>query len=222
MAWCVRACVCVVSGLPNYCPLGTNATIPIEPGYYGSNAVAGNGSGTFTTHTICPAGSYCAGLSTGVALCPAGTYVLTPTPATPLPRGVPPLPATVACPNVLLFAWPVSAVCASPLRWSARCGAMRRWPNGACFCVESPPCRYGNKTGLSDSACSGQCPPGYYCPAGTTNATANPCGNVTVFCGGGVGAPSLVDSTKYSTPLWVAENVRFNQTPCDAGYSCNG
>ena len=34
---------------------------------------------------------------------------------------------------------------------------------------------YGSSTGQNSSTCSGQCPTGHFCPAGTSNPTANPC-----------------------------------------------
>ncbi len=40
---------------------------------------------------------------------------------------------------------------------------------------ECAPGRFGSDSGLSTSSCSGACEQGYYCVAGSTNATAAPC-----------------------------------------------
>ena len=36
---------------------------------------------------------------------------------------------------------------------------------------------FGTAKGMSTSACSGSCRAGYYCPAGSVNSTASPCGS---------------------------------------------
>ena len=43
---------------------------------------------------------------------------------------------------------------------------------------------YGNASGLTSRACSGNCAPGYYCPPGSSSPTAVPCGNVSVYVTG--------------------------------------
>ena len=41
--------------------------------------------------------------------------------------------------------------------------------------------KFGNASGLTSSACSGPCLAGYYCPAGSANSTAFPCGGKNVY-----------------------------------------
>ncbi len=55
------------------------------------------------------------------------------------------------------------------------------------YCIDgvSMPCpagKYGNITGLSSAACSGDCDGGYYCPAGSSSATQEECGDESLFC----------------------------------------
>jgi hypothetical protein len=40
---------------------------------------------------------------------------------------------------------------------------------------------FGSAAGLSSATCSGPCRAGYYCPAGSVNATAVPCGAVDKY-----------------------------------------
>ena len=47
-----------------------------------------------------------------------------------------------------------------------------------------PPGVYGAAVGLSAPSCSGPCSAGYYCPAGSANATAVACGSVAVYVAG--------------------------------------
>ena len=47
-------------------------------------------------------------------------------------------------------------------------GAMTPCPGGV----------FGNTGGLASAACTSSCAAGYYCPQGSANATAVPCGGV--------------------------------------------
>lgn len=91
---------------------------------------------------------------------------------------------------------------------------------------------FGNVTGLATAACSGPCEAGYYCPRGSTSATAQPCGNKTVFCPTGSAAPKLVAPGSYTigkarlktlaTDADVAKDhaTRVAQRQCKPGYYC--
>jgi hypothetical protein len=48
---------------------------------------------------------------------------------------------------------------------------------------------FGSQTALNTPACSGQCSAGYYCPAGSTSATAFDCGGANVYCPVGSALP---------------------------------
>ena len=53
------------------------------------------------------------------------------------------------------------------------------------YCIEGrkfscPPKTFGGRSGLTTAECSGDCPPGHYCPAGTINPL--PCGNSSYYC----------------------------------------
>ena len=41
--------------------------------------------------------------------------------------------------------------------------------------------RFGNTSALPDASCTGSCSEGYYCPAGSSNASAVPCGGTDVY-----------------------------------------
>ena len=42
--------------------------------------------------------------------------------------------------------------------------------------------RYGVDWGSTNASCTGVCRAGYYCPAGSTSPTQQPCGSVTAYC----------------------------------------
>ena len=113
------------------------------------------------------------------------------------------------------------------------------------YCVNGkeficPAGRYGDRTGLATSGCSGGCLAGSLCPAGSTSLTGNadcpagfyctadlceaplPCGGVEVFCGVGSGKPVPADKGYFTTPEDPAlETKRVAQVVCPAGNFCN-
>jgi hypothetical protein len=83
--------------------------------------------------------------------------------------------------------------------------------------------RFGSATGLGTSGCSGPCTAGFFCPPGSVTAAPAPCGNLTVFCPQGSGAPVLVPSGWYSLPEDAASATRrTGAVPCAAGEFCEG
>ena len=67
--------------------------------------------------------------------------------------------------------------------------------------------------------CDGACTQGYYCPAGSTVANVSVCGNLTVVCPAGSGAPTVVSPGYYS--VGGASNATMvAQLPCPAGSYC--
>ena len=67
-----------------------------------------------------------------------------------------------------------------------------------------PPGTYGNSTGLSDRACSGPCPSGYFCTGNTVNPSICGRGN---FCPRGSSKPIKVPSGYYSISVAKANTV---------------
>jgi hypothetical protein len=68
-------------------------------------------------------------------------------------------------------------------------------------------------------AFSGKCNPGYFCPAGSTSGTAHPCGDVTVFCPLGSGAPLPVVPGDYT--VGPSEATRNSSLSCPSGSYCS-
>ena len=62
-----------------------------------------------------------------------------------------------------------------------------------------PAGRYGDDTGSTNASCVGVCSAGFYCPAGSTSPTQQPCGSESVYCpqvrlsrrGGVRGSPAM-------------------------------
>ena len=71
------------------------------------------------------------------------------------------------------------AVCPSPLD-AASNGSAVYCPGTDGLIHVCPAGAWGNSSGLVSSACSGPCAAGYYCPSGSVNATAVPCGGTAV------------------------------------------
>ena len=85
--------------------------------------------------------------------------------------------------------------------------------------------------GTAGNPDGGLCSAGFYCPAGSTNSTAIPCGNVTVYCPGlnlpatqvSSAFPVSVPVGSYSLPEDSALNAtRSGVKVCEQGYRCNG
>jgi hypothetical protein len=80
---------------------------------------------------------------------------------------------------------------------------------------------FGNASGLSTAACSGVCRAGYYCPQGSTNATAFPCGGVAFYCPPASPARVAVQQGFYSLPEDAAfQTTRTGEALCQPGEYC--
>lgn len=79
--------------------------------------------------------------------------------------------------------------------------------------------RYGEKMQLSNVTCSGLCEKGFYCPAGSTSRTQNPCGDSSLYCPEGSPKPVAVSRGYYSI-LGQGPNTRADQRICDVGHYC--
>jgi hypothetical protein len=80
--------------------------------------------------------------------------------------------------------------------------------------TDCAPGKWSSVVGLA-SPCTLDCPPGYYCPAGTFNTTNNPCGGAQFFCPAGSSAAQTSGVGNYtvgsSSPL-----TRSSQLACPA------
>ena len=80
--------------------------------------------------------------------------------------------------------------------------------------------RYSNRTGQTNSQCSGPCQEGYYCPEGSSSATQHPCGAVGLYC------PSESDLPKVAQPgeitIGGSDATRTAVEPCPKGSQCAG
>ena len=83
-----------------------------------------------------------------------------------------------------------------------------------------PPGVYGDKEGLTTSSCSGHCPPGYFCPAGTEFPTAHKCGNASSYCPAESARPATIPSGYYG----LGESIETYSTIaiCPKGHYCRG
>ncbi len=81
-----------------------------------------------------------------------------------------------------------------------------------------PAGQFGAVRGLPSAECSGPCPEGHYCPAGSINATGLRCGSAALFCPRGSGVP-VVAADGYYTEGGAAD-ARTRQQLCEPGYFC--
>mmetsp|Transcript_3555 Transcript_3555/g.5536 ORF Transcript_3555/g.5536 Transcript_3555/m.5536 type:complete len:1103 (+) Transcript_3555:128-3436(+) len=170
--------------------------LPCEPGSYCSNG----------DRRLCPPGRFGwrYGLNTSECsgLCAAGYYCpsyLEPQPEAPEWTVWPRTPQLTAfpykCGHVGWFcpagSWYPQKVqggyysIGGDLDNTTRKGEEKCLPGNYCLDGIIQPCpkgRYGNEYGLSDAACSGYCPPGFYCPQGTSDPI--PCPAFTYSSGG--------------------------------------
>ena len=96
----------------------------------------------------------------------------------------------------LTYTLPTSAVCvrAPAGSFSADGATLLACPGGT----------FGASAGLASASCSGQCLPGFFCSAGSTSSTQNPCGSLTVFCPSGSAAPLTCPNGSYTGPIAAA------------------
>lgn len=95
-------------------------------------------------------------------------------------------------------------------------------PGTTCAGGVARPCaagRYSSRWREADPACQGPCARGFWCPSGAVRPLQRPCGNESVFCPLGSGAPLRVASGFYST-----SGLGAGATPlsCAAAYSESG
>ncbi|KAA0172796.1 hypothetical protein FNF27_05776 [Cafeteria roenbergensis] len=83
-------------------------------------------------------------------------------------------------------------------------------------CSDCPAGRYGDSLGLKSPLCSGECPKGYYCPAGTSSRNEHPCPAGTYGSTTGLTSSAcsgLTSAGYYST----GGGTSATQYPCAAG-----
>jgi len=92
---------------------------------------------------------------------------------------------------------------------------------------EHPPGRFGRTNGSYQVNGTGECQPGFYCPAGSTSPQQVPCGDPHVYCPRGSGNPTPVSQGYYTSIGWkYISNVTHPTTrhllaPSDHGGSNN-
>ena len=209
----------------SYCPPGsTNASgVPCVAGY----CCPTMGAPVLCTSPgyWCPAGS----VSSADAMCDAGYYGISASYTSGACQG----PCT---PRAGYFCAPGSFTAAgAPCPVGSYCVSMAAPP---ILCASGA---YGLSQGLSTPGCTGPCNAGYYCPAGSTSATAVPCppgtyaavrGSNSSACQGLVRAGYFSTGGAVSPTDIACPPGRYGATPgatdeacsgpCAAGYYCDG
>ncbi|CBK23508.2 uncharacterized protein [Blastocystis hominis] len=208
-----------------YCPEGSGSPIDVSEGYY-SGPESENESNR-SEQTICPIGSYCvngvknecpAGLCEAGYYCPPGSTNATANDCGSVDKYCPEGSGSPIDVSEGYYSGPESEN-------ESNRSEQTICPIGS-YCVngvknECPAGTYGSIEGLTTSECSGLCEAGYYCPPGSTNATANDCGSVDKYCPEGSGSPIDVSEGYYSGPESSNESNRSEQTICPIGSYCS-
>ena len=193
----------------------------LKPGLYAGSSTAG------PPHLACHDGMFSDEGATECSPCEEGFYC---------PKGAPvPRAAMRPCGDASEAAHFCPAGSAAPRRvrpgfYAAGGAPGRRIAERPCeaghFCVAGVrrPCpagTFGRAFGLSSSSCSGRCQAGYFCPAASTSATAEPCGGAHVYCPPGSGEPRSVPDGWYSTPAHAADAAtRTGARQCSLAQVC--
>ena len=194
-----------------FAPTTSDCSGPCPAGYY-----CGVGTG-FNSWLACPIGQWSDVGAAVCSLCPGGT--IGSVAAWPNNTCNGPCPAGSYCPNGTIAG--SVPVCPAGTYSNATAAACSPCPSG----------RYGNTTGMTAVGCTGLCADGYYCPAGSTNATAALCPDGYVCTAGVV---TLCTPGHYSGPQRTScrscaggyyGNVsglssQYCSGPCPAGYAC--
>ena len=181
-------------GLSVYCPEGSGLPLPVPPGHF---SVAAGGASLFFSPAF-----------------PAEPPLTLATLATPLTPTSCPAAWAASGEAAALFALDaalapklrglgLSAVdpAAAAVNSTLRVAALPCPPGATCWKGQLHPCpagRYSGATGTEAVACAHTCAPGFFCPAGSFRANQRACGNGSVVCEGGAGAPSAVAPGYYS------------------------
>jgi hypothetical protein len=206
------------SGSCSECPAGrfgaetmmetANCSGPCPAGVFGetsgltSRTCSGNCSAgyacpagsTNATAVLCPPGAYSQPGSGSCALCVAGTYGLSWGEALPGCSGN--CSAGYSCPP--------GSTNATALLCTFGTYSL------AGVCIPCPRGTFGAAEGLSTPACSGPCAAGYFCPEGSTNATAVRC------------LPGTYSTPATGFVCFPCPAGRFGSTPGLAASSCSG
>ncbi|CAM9513587.1 unnamed protein product, partial [Discosporangium mesarthrocarpum] len=213
-------------GEGSYCPEGSSTPLKTPSGTFSYSEGSRDSPATRTSVQTCPRGRWCPG--NGLSLpCPAGTFGDA--------EGV----GVEGCSG-----WcKPGTYCGEGAVQPEVCRGLDAWPSLTIipqhksllsfYCPQGTvlpranPCpagTFGKEFGLTGPACSGTCPPGYYCPAGSTGPYAHPCGSPREYCPQGSGEPVPVSWGFYTHRVSGDERgggaTRDSQTICGPGTFC--
>lgn len=212
-----------------YCPPKSASETPCPPGSLCPHA-------GMSSYTPCPAGSFCSSGATAATPCPTGSFCPASS-AAPLPCYVGSscpfanLTQPVPCPLGHYQDQPSATDCkpcdpgsAAPGKGMATCqpcpaGTFSAGGGNASSCDLCAAGRFGNASSATTASCAGECPAGYYCPAGVVSAFARPCGGAGVYCPPGSGGPFLVRGGFRGTPPGNV-TTQTNESACEPGHFC--
>jgi hypothetical protein len=194
-----------------YCP-GSVDRQTIGAGYYASAFASTNYyNETVTARTICGSGNYCTG--DGYANSPTSGYYLSPLSCSTGCTGQAICEAGYYCSSGTRSSISYSSgYCgtvgqATCITNGTGCAGQQLAPAGQYamqstypgMCANCAAGYYGSSTGLKVSTCTGQCFPGYYCPAGTSDPSTNLCPQDS-YCPTGAASPTACTSGLASPP----------------------
>ncbi len=188
-------------------------------GYF---CVAGS---TNATAAICPVGRYSSWGAGACEDCPVGLFGNTsglnsPECSGPCPAGrfgMHPGMASATCSGLCRAGFACSA--GSPNSTAIVCAAGFFSLAGAPSCTSCGSGRFGATPGMNSASCSGLCDAGYYCPLGSTNATALACPPGRYSVPGAASCTACPGGTWFHPSAQGLTSVSCGGD-CTAGYSC--
>lgn len=225
-----------------YCPRAAGVPLQVESGYYSTPLSAPES--TRTSQAECPAGYWC---SSGARhACPAGKYQ-TETGQTSAAACLP-CQAGCACPSASSSACPLP--CRSPIYFCPAEASSRQLVSSGHYatvgggfvddegrphfasqvaCSAGTYCDGGEQFNCPAgrwsrddraSSCDGVCQAGYFCPAGSTSATAIACDTPDAYCPAGITSPVQTPAGYYATSGDAAAGLYAAVQLCEAGHYC--
>jgi hypothetical protein len=231
------ACKACMAPAGYSCPVGSISEVglPCPAGTYG---FGGN-----STCVMCPGGTYgatsgvtnssCTGSCSAGYMCPAGSTNST---AAVCPMGFYSLDGAAGCWQCLpgRFGSAVgltSGTCSGPCDPGSYCGLGsitstgvlcpkgRYSLGGVGVCTGCPAGRWSSNVGQNVSDCPGSCSAGYYCPTGSSSATAVLC-PPGAYCPAGAGSPTVCPATAPYSGAGIVAAANCNS--CTSGSCMDG
>ena len=221
--WCFFAGVCTPCPAGRYgSPIAMNSSLC--SGLCAAGYTCPEGSFTATpSSTVCPPGQYSLQGATACVNCSGGWYGSTSGSTSPQCSGA--CQSGAFCPpgstTASQYTCPAGYACppGTSNGTAFPCGPGKYSEAGAAVCTNCSAGLYGSVSTLQSPACSGVCSAGYFCPIGSTSATATLCPEGS-YCLSGTSGPVPCSGGVFGASAGLGTSQCSG--PCPAGFFCPG